>query len=299
MVAPVKLPALTMFFNNGEQWEVEDPLKDLNHLSAQPIQPTNLSCINYKEGSVVKISRRDQYEVIIIHKFNEVVGLIWPDPAQFSEAQNYIHQGDLNRGLTILDAMLKAVEPWPRTPGSWWLKASLLKLSALEKLQDPQRLERIIFNLAKHDDGNQPTLTTSLSIARLTLLNCQGDPQASLTGANTLLPKLANPEDIARVNFCQGQANLLLKNYEAALSFFLRISTFQGGRSEQYAQVLLSIARALRGLENPAIKDEKIRATTVHYLHRIIRECPLSAEAAIAQSLLNPEPTPPNPIPKS
>ncbi len=299
MVMPLKLPALTVFFNNGEQWEVDDPLKDPNTLSAKPAQPTNLALINYKEGSVAKISRRDQYEVIIIHKFNEVVGLIWPDPTQLSEAQNTIHQGDLTRGLAILDPILKAIEPWPRTPGSWWLKANLLKLSALEKLRDPQRLERVIFDLAKHDAGNQPTLSTSLSIAQLTLLNCQGDPQASLKGAEILLPKLANPEDIARVNFCQGQANLLLKNYEAALSFFLRISAFQGARSEQYAQVLLGIVRALRGLENPAIKDEKIHATTMHYLRRIISECPLSAEAAIAQSLLNQESTTPNPIPKT
>ena len=294
MVVPLNLSAITAFFNNGEQWEIEDPLNE-EPLSAKAIRPMQRALINYKDGTIAKISKQDQYEVIIIHKFNEVAGLIWPEPPQLTEAKNYIHQGDLIRGLNVLDAALKVIDPWPKTAGSWWLKASLLKLAAIERLQDAPRLKRWISDLTKHDDGSRPLLNTNLKIARLTLLNCQGEPHSALKNAQDLLPKLDSPEDTARVNFSQAQAQLLLKNYPEALSQFLHISTFHGARFEAYPQVLLGIATALRGLENPTVTDGKIHAASVRYLKRIINECPLSSEAATAQSILNQEITPPKP----
>jgi len=298
MVVPLNLSAFTAYFNNGEQWEVDDPLGD-EALSVKAIRPTQRALINSKDGTIVKISKQDQYEVIIIHKFNEVVGLIWPEPPPLTEAKNYIHQGDLIRGLNLVDTALKAIEPWPKTPGSWWLKASLLKLAALERLQDAKRLEGWISDLTKHDDGKRPLLSTNLKIARLTLLNCQDEPRAALKDAQVLLPKLDNPEDALRVNFSKAKAQLLLKNYPEALTQFLNICALHGARFEQYPQVLLGIAAALRGLENPATTDSKIHPTAVQYLKRIITECPLSHEAATAQSILNQDTTQTKPTPAS
>ncbi|MEI6598762.1 MAG: hypothetical protein WCL22_07005, partial [bacterium] len=124
-----------------------------------------------------------------------------------------------------------------------------------------------------------------------------GEPQSVLKTAQDLLPKLGSPEDTVRVNFSQAQAQLLLKNYPEALSQFLHISAFHGARFETYPQVLLGIATALRGLENPTVTDGKIHAASELYLKRIITECPLSSEAATAQSILNQDITPPKPSP--
>lgn len=296
MLIPVKLLGLTFFFSHGEQWEIANPIKEQASTTAPQ---STLALINTREGTIARITRYEGREIIVTRKFHEVAGMIWAEPEALTEAQQQIRQGNLSGGLATLDGILKFIEPWPKTPGSWWLKASLLKLTALEKLHDTAKLERCIAELAKNDNGGNPALTLRINLARLTLLNCQGQPNAALKAAEELSAKLDSPEEISLAHFSQGQAHLLLKNYEAALSFFLRICVFQGAHCEHYAQVLLGIAYSLHGLEGPSAADVKIHARYLAYLRRITTECPLSPEAVLAQSLLNQEQKPSTQTPQT
>ena len=74
-------------------------------------------------------------------------------------------------------------------------------------------------------------------------------------------------------------------------AFFLgkHLLGFFGSETEIVPKAMLGAARAFRGMDSPAMRDQKLEAVSNRYLYDIIVSYPVSKEAEEAKKLLPPE----------
>ncbi|MEN9652535.1 MAG: hypothetical protein RL303_255, partial [Verrucomicrobiota bacterium] len=82
---------------------------------------------------------------------------------------------------------------------------------------------------------------------------------------------------------------LATRKYEAAMNTYLRVPVFYGSETEFIPKALLGAARAFRGMDSPAMRDQKLEAVSHRYLYDIIVSFPVSKEAEEAKKMLPPE----------
>jgi hypothetical protein len=226
---------------------------------------------------------------VTTRKLSEVTEIIWPTPARLLEAQNNVNRGEPAKALDNVEAVLKFFEPLKNVPGSLWVKASLLKLDALDRLENDAATNSFLANFEKEDAAKQPEVATQIQLAKLMLRARKGEHDAVIREATELLTKVDSSELQARLHLTKGNSLLAAKKYEAAMTTYLRVPVFFGSETEMIPKALLGAARAFRGMDSPAMRDQKLEAVSNRYLYDIIVSYPVSKEAEEAKKLLPPE----------
>jgi hypothetical protein len=241
------------------------------------------------KGTVDRTSNQGGFEVVLTRKLSEVTEIVWPMPARLQEAQNNVNRGEPAKALDNAEAVLKFFEPLKNVPGSWWVKASLIKLDALDRLENDAATNSFLATFEKEEAAKQPEVATQIQLAKLMLRARKGDHEAVIREATELLTKVDSSELQARLHLTKGNSLLAAKKYEAAMTTYLRVPVFFGSEAELIPKALLGAARAFRGMDSPALRDQKLEAISNRYLYDIIVSFPVSKEAEEAKKLLPPE----------
>ncbi|MEY3950100.1 MAG: hypothetical protein RJB43_1455, partial [Verrucomicrobiota bacterium] len=141
----------------------------------------------------------------------------------------------------------------------------------------------------KEEAAKQPEVATQIQLAKLMLRARKGDHEAVIREATELLAKVDSSELQARLHLTKGNSLLAAKKYEAAMTTFLRVPVFFGSETEFIPKALLGAARAFRGMDSPALRDQKLEAVSNRYLYDVIVSYPVSKEAEEAKKMLPPE----------
>ena len=280
--------AQTFVFKGGERWEINDPLKmDMTSIPPKPATPDRMKgVINAVKGTVDRNTKQGDLEIGLTRKLSEVVEIVWPIPARLAEAQNNVNRGEPAKALDNAEAVLRLFEPMKNVPGSWWTKASLVKLDALDRLANDAATASFLDAFEKEEVAKQPDVATQIQLARLMQRARQGDHDAVITETTDLLAKVDNAEIQARLHIVKGNSLFALKKYEAAMNTYLRVPVFFGAEVEHVPKALLGAARSFRGMDSPALKEQKLEAISNRYLYDIIVTFPVSKEAEEAKKLL-------------
>jgi len=280
--------AQTFVFKGGERWEINDPLKmDTTSIPPKPATPDpKKGIINAVKGTIDRTTNQGGIEVGLTRKLSEVVDIAWPMPARLTEAQNNVNRGEPGKALDNAEAVLRLFEPMKNVPGSWWTKASLIKLDALDRLENDAATASFLDAFEKEDVAKQPAVATQIQLARLMQRARKGDHEAVIAEATELITKMDSAEIQARLHIVKGNSLLATKKYEAAMNAYLRVPVFFGAEVEHVPKALLGAARSFRGMDSPALKEQKLEAISNRYLYDIIVTFPVSKEAEEAKKLL-------------
>ncbi len=274
-------------FKSNERWEINDPFKmDRTSLPPKALVDPQKGLINTLKGTVERTTFISGVEITPSKKLAEVVGIIWPLPERLIEAQNNINRGEPGKALDNIEAVIKLFEPLKTIPGSWWAKATMLKLDALDRLENEAAIGSFLDNLEKDESAKLPELTTKIQLARLMQRARKGDHESVIKEATDLIPKMDDPDLLARLHIVKANSLLATKKYELAMNVYLRVPVFYGAQLEHVPKALLGAARAFRGMDAPATREQKLEEVSNRYLRDIITTYPVSKEAEEAKKLL-------------
>lgn len=285
LLAAASSPAQTFVFK-GERWEINDPFKMDNSIPPKPVVDPKKGTINSVKGTIDRTSNQGGIEVTLTRKLSEVTEVIWPAPARFKEAQANVNRGEPAKALDNIEAVLKFFEPLKNVPGSWWTKAAIVKLDALDRLENDAATGAFLDALEKEEAAKLPEVATQIQLARLMQRARKGDHDAVIKEAADLLTKADSAELQARLHIVKANSLFASKKYEAAMTTYLRVPVFFGSETEFIPKALLGAARSFRGMDSPALKEQKLEAISNRYLYDIIVSYPVSKEAEEAKKML-------------
>lgn len=288
LLAAAAASAQTFVFKS-ERWEVNDPFKLDNSIPPKPVVDPKKGVINVIKGTVDRTTNQGGFEVTDTRKFSEVTEIVWPMPARLQEAQNNVTRGEPAKALDNAEAVLKFFAPFKTIKGSWWTKAALVKLDALDRLENDAATAAFLDSFEREDAAKEPEVATQIQLARLMQRARKGEHDAVIREAGDLLGKVDSPELQARLHIVKGNSLLANRKYEAAMTTYLRVPVFFGSETELIPKALLGAARAFRGMDSPAMRDQKLEAVSHRYLYDIIVSFPVSKEAEEAKKMLPPE----------
>jgi len=284
-LAATSASAQTFVFK-GERWEINDPFKMDNSIPPKPLVDPKKGTINVVKGTIDRVSNQGGIEVTLTRKLSEVTEVVWPLPARLKEAQANVNRGEPAKALDNVEAVLKFFEPIKNVPGSWWAKAAVVKLDALDRLENDAATEAFLTAFEKEDAAKQPEVATQIQLARLMQRARKGDHEAVIKESTELLTKVDTAELQARLHIVKGNSLLASKKYEAAMTTYLRVPVFFGSEAELVPKALLGAARSFRGMDSPALREQKLEAISNRYLYDIIVSYPVSKEAEEAKKML-------------
>jgi len=284
--APLVSEAQTLFFKNNERWEVNDPFKMDKSLPPKPLIDPKKAIISTTKGTIERTSRQGDVDMVLTKKISEVEGIVWAQPEKLAQAQIYVSRGEPNLALDEIEPVIKFFEPLKKVPGSWWLKASMIKLDALDRLENDAAISSFLENLERADDGTLPELSTKIKVARLVQSYRKNEFEKVITESTELIKSVDDVEILARLHILKGSSLLVTKKYENAMNTFLRVPVFYGSQVEQIPKALLGAAQAFRGMDGPTTKEQKLEEVSNRYLRNLIANYPLSKEAEEAKKLL-------------
>lgn len=285
LLAAASAPAQTFVFK-GERWEINDPFKMDNSIPPKPVVDPKKGTINVIKGTIDRVSNSGGIEVTLTRKLSEVTEVIWPLPSRLKEAQANVSRGEPAKALDNVEAVLKFFEPIKNVPGSWWTRASIVKLDALDRLENDAATEAFLTAFEKEEAAKLPEVATQIQLARLMQRARKGDHAEVVKESTELLSKVDSAELQARLHIVKGNSLFATKKYEAAMATYLRVPVFFGSETELVPKALLGAARSFRGMDSPALRDQKLEAVSNRYLYDIIVSFPVSKEAEEAKKML-------------
>lgn len=285
LLAAASSPAQTFVFK-GERWEINDPFKMDNSIPPKPVVDPKKGTINVIKGTIDRVSNSGGIEVTLTRKLSEVTEVVWPLPSRLKEAQANVSRGEPAKALDNVEAVLKFFEPLKNVPGSWWTRAAIVKLDALDRLENDAATEAFLAAFEKEEAAKLPEVATQIQLARLMQRARKGDHAEVIKESTELLGKVDTAELQARLHIVKGNSLFASKKYEAAMATYLRVPVFFGSETELVPKALLGAARSFRGMDSPALRDQKLEAVSNRYLYDIIVSFPVSKEAEEAKKML-------------
>ncbi|MEI6793835.1 MAG: hypothetical protein WCL05_01200 [Verrucomicrobiota bacterium] len=274
------------FVFKGERWEINDPFKMDSSIPPKPLVDAKKGTINVIKGEIIRVSNSGGIEVTLTRKLSEVTEVIWPLPSRLKDAQANVSRGEPAKALDNVEAVLKFFEPIKNVQGSWWVRASIVKLDALDRLENDAATEAFLTAFEKEEAAKLPEVATQIQLARLMQRARKGEHEAVITETTELLGKVDTTELQARLHLVKGNSLFASKKYEAAMATYLRVPVFFGSETELVPKALLGAARSFRGMDSPALRDQKLEAVSNRYLYDIIVSYPVSKEAEEAKKML-------------
>ena len=257
-----------------------------NSIPPKPVVDPKKGTINVIKGTIDRVSNSGGIEVTLTRKLSEVTEVIWPLPSRLKEAQANVSRGEPAKALDNVEAVLKFFEPIKNVPGSWWARASIVKLDALDRLENDAATEAFLVGFEKEEAAKAPEVATQIQLARLMLRARKGAHDEVIKESTELLAKVDTAELQARLHIVKGNSLYAAKKYEAAMATYLRVPVFFGSETELVPKALLGAARSFRGMDSPAVRDQKLEAVSNRYLYDIIVSYPVSKEAEEAKKML-------------
>lgn len=275
------------FVIRNERWEVNDPFKmDTTSIPPKPLVDPKKATINQVTGSVQRTVLTGGIEVTNTRKLSEVTQVIWPEMPRLVEARAFVNRGDPAKALDNVEAVIKLFEPLKKVPGSLWLEATVIKLDALDRLNNDAALGGFLDTLEKDEAASLPELATKIQLSRLLQRSRRGDHEAVIREADELIGKMDDAGVLARLHIVKGASLLATRKYEAAMNAYLRVPVFYGTEQDQVPKALLGAAQAFRGMDGPAVREQKLEETSFRYLRDILVTYPVSKEADEARKIL-------------
>jgi hypothetical protein len=275
-----------LIFKGGERWEVNDPFKLDTSVPPKPVSDPKKGTISSIKGTVVRTVNSGGTDIESTRKLSEVVSIVWPNVDKLTEAQLFVSRGEPNKALDGIEPIIKFFDAFKKTPGSLWLKASMVKLDALDRLENDAVIGAFLDNLEKNDDGSSPELANKVKLARLMQRARRGEHDTVISEATDLITKMDDPDVLARLHIVKGGSLLATKKYESAMNTYLRVPVFYGAQAEHLPKAMLGAARAFRGMDSPATKEQRLEEISNRYLRDLIATFPVSKEAEEAKKLL-------------
>lgn len=276
----------TLIFKGGEKWEVNDPFKMDTAVPPKPVIDPKKGIISSIKGNVVHTVNQGGTDIEMTRKLSEVERIIWPTSERLTEAQVFVSRGEPSKALDAVEPIIKFFDQVKKVPGSLWLKASMVKLDALDRLENDAAISSFLDNLEKNDDGSNPELALKIKLARLMQRARRGEHDTVITDAADLITKVDDVDVLARLHLVKGSSLLATKKYEAAMNTFLRVPVFYGSQAEHLPKAILGAARSFRGMDTPATKEQRLEEISNRYLRDLITTFPVSKEAEQAKLLL-------------
>lgn len=281
------LPAQVITFKNGERWDVNDPFKlDEKARPPRPVVDPRKASFDKTYEKVERTVEVSGSAMTTSKKLAEAVLIEWPAIQPMTEAKNLILRGESSKALEMIEPVLKTFDKVRTVRGSPWIKAAAIKLDALDRMENDASLGTFLTTLDSVDDGSNPELTSKIKLAKLLMRARQGDHTGVIADATALIAQSDDPDVLARLHLLKGSSLLALKRYEPAMNTFLRVPVFYGSQQEHLPKALLGAAKAFRGMDSPATRDQHLEDVSNRYLRELVATFPVSKEAEEAKQLL-------------
>ncbi len=278
--------AQTFVFRN-DRWEVNDPFKmDTSVMPPKPLVDPKKAIINQVQATVQRSVLQGGVEVTNTRKLSDVLQVIWPEMPKLVEARAFVNRGEPAKARDNVEAVIKLFEPLKKVPGSLWLEATVIKLDALDRLNNDAALGGFLDTLEKDEAASQPELATKIQLSRLLQRSRRGEHESVIREADELIGKMDDAGVLARLHIVKGASLLATRKYEAAMNAYLRVPVFYGTEQDQVPKALLGAAQAFRGMDGPAVREQKLEETSYRYLRDILITYPVSKEADEARKIL-------------
>ncbi|MGA0132802.1 MAG: tetratricopeptide repeat protein [Opitutales bacterium] len=282
----VTASAQTFVFRT-DRWEVNDPFKmDTSVMPPKALVDPKKGIINLVRGTVERTFTQGGAEVTNTRKLSDVQQIIWPEMPRLIEARANVNRGEPAKALENVEPIINLFEPLKKVPGSLWLEATVLKLDALDRLNNDAALGGFLDALEKDEAASTPELATKIQLARLLQRSRRGEHESVIREADDLIGKMDDTEVLARLHIVKGASLMATRKYEAAMNTYLRVPVFYGTEQEQVPKAMLGAALAFRGMDGPAVREQKLEETSFRYLRDIIITYPVSKEADEARKIL-------------
>lgn len=278
-------PAQVIVFKNNERWEVNSPLALDAKGKPAPADPRKAK-FNATFDKVERVNRQAGVEIAATRKLEDAVGIEWPPIAQLKEAREEIQRGKATRALELAESVLRVFDKAKKVPGSPWVTAAIVKLDAIDRLDNDAALAAFLSTLEAVDDGSNAELRQKIQLAKLLQKARRGDHAGVVTDADGLIASLDSADTLARLHILKGGSLHALKRYEEAMNTYLRVPVFYGSQQEHMPKALLGAAKAFRGMDSPALKSQRLGEVANRYLRELVAGFPLSVEAEEAKTLL-------------
>ncbi|MFN7341122.1 MAG: tetratricopeptide repeat protein [Opitutia bacterium] len=282
--AAAALPAQVVTFKSGERWEVNNPFQV--DAKGQPVVDARKARFNATFDRLERKTISGTIEVVANRRMEEVVQIEWPAIAQLDQARQMILRGEAAKALELVETVLRPFDKVKKIPGSPWVTAAIVKLDAIDRLDNDAALANFLSALETVDDGSNPELAQKIKLAKLIQKARRGEHAAVIADADGLISQFDGADTLARLHILKGASLLALKRYEDAMNTYLRVPVFYGSQQEHLPKALLGAAKAFRGMDSPATKSQRLGEVANTYLRELVATFPVSVEAEEAKALL-------------
>ena len=210
------------------------------------------------------------------YALNLIAKLDFPEPPQLNTVPDLIAAGKMAEALAQIEPVVRFYESFRDAPGSWWQDSLLLKVEALQAMENFKDSDPLIDNLSRV--ATDPEALRAAKVFVAAKLTRRGEHARALEMFGQVLKETTKPLTLATASVNMGQSHLALKQYDAALLAFLQIPVFYPRQKMLLAQSLLGSARAYYGLEDLP------RAKTT--LAELLKDFATSPQAADARAEL-------------
>lgn len=284
LLGAAALPAQVVTFKSGERWEVNNPFQV--DAKGQPVVDAKKARFNTTFDRLERKTTSGTIEVVANRRMEEVVQIEWPAIPQLDQARQMILRGEAAKALELVETVLRPFDKVKKVPGSPWVTAAIVKLDAIDRLDNDAALASFLSALEAVDDGSNAELAQKIKLAKLIQKARRGEHAAVIADADGLISQFDGADTLARLHILKGASLLALKRYEEAMNTYLRIPVFYGSQQEHLPKALLGAAKAFRGMDSPATKSQRLGEVANAYLRELVATFPVSVEAEEAKALL-------------
>jgi tetratricopeptide (TPR) repeat protein len=204
-----------------------------------------------------------------------VARIDFPQPPGIDQALKSLSSGNAKAALGAIGPVVVQQAGFRDIPGNWWSRAVAIQLKALVAAGNYAQAEKELDVLAKSVSAEE-LLPARLQIAIAWI--AQGDAAKAQPILDQAIAQSKDADALAQAWIGKGELALAVKDYDTALTSFLRVPIFYGDRKDALPTALLGAGRAYLGVDETA----KARAQ----FEKILSTYPNSAAAAAAKKEL-------------
>ncbi|EIP98131.1 hypothetical protein OpiT1DRAFT_02582 [Opitutaceae bacterium TAV1] len=193
------------------------------------------------------------------YDFANIARLDFPEPPEIAETATLVAAGKSAQALHKIEPVYRRFALFPKTPGSWWTEAAVLRLRALLLPPDlkvdpkaaaeaPARIRTAARELMTTAADPDAIGEAQLALAELDIR--AGQPELATAMLNEIVRDAPAGVKV-RAWLLRGDLALKRQAFEDALECYLRIPALFGTWDELMPAALLGSARAYKGYGDP------------------------------------------------